>query len=602
MQIFEEKYDVLKHCFGYSEFRNGQEEAVDAILQGEEVLGIMPTGAGKSLCFQIPALLLDGITIVVSPLISLMKDQVRALTSSGVRAAYLNSSLTYIQYQKALENAYDGVYKIIYVAPERLLLGEFIDFARNVNISLFVVDEAHCISQWGNDFRPSYAKIPEFFRLAGIQPNIAAFTATATPKVQQDICEMLKIKPKVIKTGFDRKNLYFDVRTPENKDIELASILSEHKNESGIIYCNTRKNVEKVYKNLTRLGYNTARYHAGLDDDERQINQDRFIFEDAIVMVATNAFGMGIDKPDVRYVVHYNMPKDIESYYQEAGRAGRDGLSALCVMLFSYKDVIIDKFLIDNKEYDTDDIEQIDFLKSQDYDRLSKMQQYAATSDCLRGYILNYFGETLLTCGNCSNCDGASQLADVTKIARSIISCVMSMEQSFGKKMITDVLAGRTNYRIEALGLCNLYEFGILSDVGSSEIHSVIDELIFRGYLIIDDGRYPTLSVTDMGVKFCSSTQKVIMRLKSRIQKQRKKREFCENPDLFELLKAERKRLASVSGVPAFVICGDASLSDMVAKRPTTKGEFMEVFGIGKVKADKYASYFTKIIKNYREG
>lgn len=597
-----DKYEVLKKYFGYTDFRTGQEEAIDKILAGKEVLGIMPTGAGKSLCFQVPAMLMDGITIVISPLISLMKDQVRSLTSSGIRAAYLNSSLTYPQYLKALENAYDGIYKIIYVAPERLLTPDFINFARTVDISLFVIDEAHCISQWGNDFRPSYAKIPEFFEVAGIHPNIAAFTATATPRVEQDICEMLGIHPDIVKTGYDRENLYFDVRMPDNKRSELDVFLSERKGESGIVYCNTRKNVDDIYAFLNKAGYNAAKYHAGMDDDERRKNQDRFIFEDDIVMVATNAFGMGIDKPDVRFVVHYNMPKDMESYYQEAGRAGRDGEKAYCLLLFSYQDVIIDKILIDINEYETHDTDEINWLKKQAYERLNKMQAYCTGDGCLRKYILKYFGERSKPCGNCSGCNTVGDKVDMTRCAHAVISCVSSLEREFGKKVITDVLRGRTNEKIELWNLDLMYEFGLLSDVSVQQIEAVINELIFRAFLEVSTDKYQTISVTESGIVFMGSGEKFMMRLKTTSKKKKKKVIKSADQDLIDLLKAERKKMAAVQGVPAFVICGDASITDMAAKKPQTTEEFMEVFGIGRVKAEKYGARFMKVIKNYREG
>ena len=595
------KFEVLKKYFGYEKFRQGQENVIDKILSGKEVLGIMPTGAGKSLCFQVPALCMDGVTIVVSPLISLMKDQVRSLVQAGIRAAYINSSLTYNQYLKAMENARDGVYKIIYVAPERLVTEDFIAFAKEVKISMLTVDEAHCISQWGNDFRPSYAKIPEFIEAIGYRPLINAFTATATEKVKLDICRMLGMKPDIIVTGFDRENLYFEVRRPESKQSELIKILREHISETGIIYCNTRKNVDMVYEFLSKRKMNAVKYHAGLSDEERKVNQDTFLYGDDVIMVATNAFGMGIDKPDVRFVIHYNMPKDMESYYQEAGRAGRDGEKAVCIMLFSYQDVIMDKYLIEQKEYDTEDENQIEQLKAQDMQRLDFIKNYSNTAMCLRKSILGYFGEHIDDCKNCGNCNSKFRVSDEKKKAKAVISCISGLRTQFGKVMIADILCGNENDKIEEWGLDRLESYGVLSFASVKEVRAVIDEMIFRGYLEISAG-YPTLSVTQKGLDFYKSDESMFVHILEKVEKKKETVLHKESHGLFGLLREERARIAKVQGVPAFVVFSDASLHDMCRKLPVNKAEFLNVSGVGTAKADKYGKQFINIIKKYKEG
>lgn len=443
-----DKLSVLKEYFGHDSFREGQDRITDSLLGGRDVLGIMPTGAGKSICYQVPALMFDGITIVVSPLISLMKDQVSALVQSGVAAAYINSSLTHAQYLKVLQNTESGKYKIIYVAPERLCAPAFLGICRNLNISMVAVDEAHCVSQWGQDFRPSYLKIPDFIDALNSRPVVGAFTATATGAVRDDIKTLLRlVSPLVVTTGFDRPNLFFSVMQPKNKSIELMKLIKERKNESGIVYCSTRKAVEEVCELLQKNGFAATRYHAGLDENECRRNQDDFVYDRAAIMVATNAFGMGIDKSNVSFVIHYNMPKNMESYYQEAGRAGRDSRSADCILLYSAKDVRTNQFLINNSEPNPDLTEdEQEEVRRRDRERLKQMTFYCTTHKCLRKFILEYFGDKgPERCEKCSNCLSNHENTDITVDAQKIMSCVARTGQRYGKKVICDVLGAKTS-------------------------------------------------------------------------------------------------------------------------------------------------------------
>lgn len=450
------KFELLKNYFGYDFFREGQEEAIDSIMEGRDTVGIMPTGAGKSICYQIPALLLPGITLVVSPLISLMKDQVGTLNQMGIHAAYLNSSLSYGQYVKALELAKKGTYKIIYVAPERLQTKEFLAFALNADISMLSIDEVHCVSQWGQDFRPSYLKIIDFVKQLRRRPVISAFTATATKEVREDVIAILNLHaPFVVMTGFDRKNLFFSVKTPKDKNAEVKNYLAGNRGKSGIIYCATRKNVEEVCDMLLKEGYPVTRYHAGLSDGERRQNQDDFIYDVKPVMVATNAFGMGIDKSNVRYVLHYNMPKNMESYYQEAGRAGRDGEEAECILLFSTKDVATNQYFIEvNRDNEELTEEMLKIVKMRDRERLRKMTFYCYTRGCLREYMLAYFGEkTAARCGNCENCSTEFETVDVTEISKQMIAFVSQTRQRFGINVMIDTLRGSRLEKLRKLHL-----------------------------------------------------------------------------------------------------------------------------------------------------
>ncbi|MDE5858814.1 MAG: DNA helicase RecQ, partial [Oscillospiraceae bacterium] len=514
------KNQILLEYFGHTEFRSGQSDIIDNILSGRDVLGIMPTGAGKSICYQVPALMLEGITIVISPLISLMADQVGALVRSGINAAYINSSLTYPQYREVFRRAEAGRYKIIYVAPERLLTDEFLSLAAAVKISMITVDEAHCVSQWGQDFRPSYLKITEFISSLPYRPVVSAFTATATGDVRDDISNILRLNsPFTITTGFDRKNLYFGVLTPKDKFAELIKIINRNKGKSGIVYCITRKGVEEVSEKLCKAGILAARYHAGLSDDERRQSQDDFIFDRKQIIVATNAFGMGIDKSNVSYVVHYNMPKNLEEYYQEAGRAGRDGEPAECILLYSGKDVRTNRFLIENGNEGNPDLtdEMREELKKRDLERLKAMTFYSTLNGCLREYILRYFGEQAPNyCGNCSCCCTNFETVDITVEAQKIVSCVYRVNntgRSYGRTMIADILNGSKREKVLTLGFDKLSTYGIMADMTQKRIVSIIDFLARNGWLEICQDEYSVVKTTPKSAEIVKNRIPIEMKL-----------------------------------------------------------------------------------------
>lgn len=606
-----DKFTVLKEVFGHTLFRNGQVEIIDSILASRDVLGIMPTGAGKSICYQVPALMLEGITLVISPLISLMKDQVNALVQSGVKAAYINSSLTPGQYEEVFRRALAGRYKIIYVAPERLVTEKFISFAEQTKISMVTVDEAHCVSQWGQDFRPSYLKIVEFIEKLSYRPIISAFTATATKEVREDITCILRLNnPLVITTGFNRKNLYFAVQKPKDKFKALLEILKRKNDASGIIYCSTRKTVEELCDALNKNGFPATRYHAGLSDSERAANQDDFIYERKPVMVATNAFGMGIDKSNVSFVVHYNMPKNLESYYQEAGRAGRDGEPAECILLYSGQDVITNRFLIDHSEANPELTEEMrQEVRKREHERLKEMTFYCATSNCLREYILRYFGETSANfCGNCSNCLTHFESVNITVEALKIISCVYRVAQnrrSFGKTMIADILHGSQNEKIKRFKLDVLSTYGIMADVPVHRIRSMIDFLIENDYLLLTQDEYPVIKPTERSGEIIREKKPVLMKLPKQIEPDKLPKEPAINTidtGLFQALKELRNRLAAEAHVPAYIIFADAALRDMCRKLPQSNEQFLRVSGVGKAKMEKYGERFTGLIKAYLSG
>ncbi|MCL1845924.1 MAG: DNA helicase RecQ [Defluviitaleaceae bacterium] len=593
--------EILKKYFGYDTFREGQESLIGGILSGRDVLGIMPTGAGKSLCFQVPAMIFGGVTLVVSPLISLMKDQIHALTQSGIPAAFINSSLTERQIYKALDNAKNGAYKLIYIAPERLLSPDFLYFAESAEISMLAVDEAHCISQWGQDFRPSYTQIPEFVSRLKKRPVVSAFTATATPRVKEDISVQLALeKPQILVSGFDRPNLYFDVKHPKDKFAALAEFLSDKRERSGIVYCSTRATVESVCEKLNEAGHSASRYHAGLSDAERRKNQDDFLHDRVQIMAATNAFGMGIDKSNVSFVVHFNMPKDPEGYYQEAGRAGRDGEPADCLLLYSKGDVGTNLFLINEDQQGTE--------------RLREMERFCTTSDCLRAFILEYFGETRTreeNCGNCVNCETVFEISDITTDAQQILSCVIRMKERFGTGLVIDVLRGKSNAKVQNFGLDKLSTFGI-NEKSAAQLDEIISHLIHEEYLIKTAEKYPIIKRGPRAKEALSPDAQIFMKAnplnkfaKKFEQKSQTKKSHSAatyrpvNAELLAALKALRLEIAKTQNLPAFVIFHDSTLTDMCIKMPTTQEEFLNVSGVGAIKAEKYALQFLEKINEF---
>jgi len=603
-----DKYEILKKYFGHSSFRYGQDEIIDNIMAGKDCLGVMPTGAGKSMCYQIPALSFSGTTIVISPLISLMKDQVESLKQSGIPAAYINSSLSSYEYFNTLDAFRNGECKIIYVAPERLLNENFLKLCSEIKIPFIAIDEAHCVSQWGQDFRPSYLRITEFIENLPYRPVLAAFTATATDVVKKDIELILGLNnPFKITTGFDRSNLYFEVRQMKDseKPSALLDILRESEGSNSIIYCSTRKNVEKVYELLNENGFRAGRYHAGLMDNERKQTQEDFIYDRINVIAATNAFGMGIDKSDVSLVVHYNMPKDIESYYQEAGRAGRDGSPARCILLYSKADVRTNQFIIDHGHEDSglsDD--ELRIIKARDRERLKMMTFYSTTGKCLREFILRYFGEKSGDfCGNCSSCNENFDTTDITVKAQKIISCVFRMKQkniSSKKHLMAETLKGIC----ENEACRNLSTFGIMKENSISEISEITDYLIKNEYIEDENG---TLGLTALSDEFIKSKRTLLMKQPKRVRTATSAVKSVtpaiaqeENPELFAKLKELRKKLAAVQSVPAYVVFPDAALREMSAKQPVTREEFLGISGVGELKAKRYADKFIKVIVEYK--
>ena len=608
-----DKAELLQRIFGYSSFRPGQEALIDGILNGRDVFGIMPTGGGKSMCYQIPALLLPGITLVISPLISLMQDQVMALKAAGVPAAYINRSLNGAQMQAVYRNLMAGRYKIVYISPERLDYAGFAGLAAKLPISFVAVDEAHCISQWGQDFRPSYLRILNFIANLPRRPVVGAFTATATKQVREDVERILQLKnPVRTVTGFDRPNLYFEVIHPELKDRELKRILASKKGRSGIIYCSTRKKVETVCENLQDQGYAVTRYHAGLDEEERRTNQEDFIYDRKPIMVATNAFGMGIDKSNVSFVVHYNMPKSIEAYYQEAGRAGRDGAEADCILLYNTADIQTARFLINNGS-DNEELDpaQLEIIRKQDMARLEAMVGYCKTKTCLRGYILEYFGQKHPElCGNCGNCKGNFEEIEITREAQMILSCVKriydKLGYNVGVNMIGNVLRGSRNKRLLELGLDEITTYGLLKSSSRSEIHAMIDHLEGEGYLEQEsDPEFPTLRLTNHAAQVLYQGKKVQMKVEVEPEEIALVTTTVKlsggEAELFDVLKELRMKLAKESGVPAYVVFSNATLTDMARKRPKNMTQFKKISGVGEIKAAWYGDAFLKCIREYEK-
>ncbi|MBQ1195784.1 MAG: DNA helicase RecQ [Clostridia bacterium] len=608
------KYDVLRQYFGYSSFREGQDSLIDEIICGRDVLGIMPTGGGKSLCYQIPALMFRGITFVVSPLISLMKDQVMALKSANVPAAYINSSLTYNQLLKVYDNLRAGMYKIVYIAPERLEAEGFRDLASALDIAMIAVDEAHCVSQWGNDFRPSYLKIARFISSLPHRPVVAAFTATATELVRDDITEKLALcAPFRIVTGFDRPNLNFEVHSPRQKKDALIDLIRQRHDKSGIVYCQTRRNVEKICDLLNENGFAATRYHAGLDDVERVRNQEDFVYDRKNIMVATNAFGMGIDKSNVSYVIHFNMPMSLEAYYQEAGRAGRDGAPADCILLYSPSDIQTAKMLLENSDIPEDaDEEFVELQRSLDYERLERMIAYCKHTGCLRGNILDYFGEEHgEECGNCLNCRTTFIERDVTTEAKKILSCIKRAKDklgfSVGMALIVRTLHGSRDKRIGELGLDRISTYGIMSEESRSFINDVVNHLCTLGY-IGKNTEYGSVFMTELANDILFGGVTVTMKFKEerRVPKSDKSASVSEktvtDSGLYEHLRKLRMEIANEQGVPAYIVFTNATLADMAAKKPLDMGEFLCVSGVGEQKARAYGARFIKAIGEYIHG
>ena len=594
------KYEALKTYFGYDEFRGGQQPAIDALLSGRDTLAIMPTGAGKSVCYQIPALLLPGITLVISPLVSLMRDQVTALVQMGIPAAFLNSSLTFQQYLLALDRAKAGRYKIIYVAPERLETDGFRSFAEAADISLVAVDEAHCISQWGQDFRPSYLNIPAFVNSLKRRPPVGAFTATATPDVKEDIEKLLELKnPLRITTGFNRKNLFFEVRQPASKKAALLELVRSRPGKCGIVYCATRRTVEEVCGLLQEAGVAATRYHAGLEPEERRRNQEDFLYDRAQVMVATNAFGMGIDKSDVRYVIHYNMPKDLESYYQEAGRAGRDGLPSSCILLYGGQDVRMARFLIEHGE-SREDLDQrtAEMLRERDLQRLRQMTGYCQTRRCLRQYILHYFGQSAPDdCGSCANCLTNFEEVDVSREARAILRCVTELGGHFGVGVVAETLCGADTDKVRKYHLDREESYGLLQDSSQKQVRECIRFLVEERVLALSDGVYPVLELGEGAADFLRDGGPLLMKREKEVQPALTKRAVPADLDgpaaeLFGRLRALRAKLARMQGVPAYVVFTDKTLREMALTRPGTMKELQTVGGVGAAKAERYGRQF----------
>lgn len=639
--------DTLKRYFGYSSFRPGQERMVSAILSGCDALGVMPTGAGKSICYQVPALMLPGLTLVVSPLVSLMADQVRALKAAGARPSYLNSTLTPAQQNTVLKRASEGWYQIMYVAPERLADPRFLAFARaaagpgGIGIPLVAVDEAHCVSQWGQDFRPSYLEIASFVAALPQRPVLAAFTATATERVRADISTMLGLRaPQTVTTGFDRPNLYFEVQElgDKAKVAWVRDYVRSHAQESGIVYCATRKKVDELAQDLMHelapLGVRVGHYHAGLSTEERRVNQEGFITDAIPVIVATNAFGMGIDKPNVRYVIHLNAPESIEAYYQEAGRAGRDGDPAGCVLLWNGADFNLRRRLIDRDPGDVElDEGQREQAKRNRFRLLSQMEGYCRTTDCLRAYILRYFGEDerdregaspapagARGCGNCSNCLTPFEADDVTEAARAIMRFVSQHPGRFGKALIADVLHGANTERIRSLRLDSDSEYGKLAELPIARVRDTVEQLIGSGYLAVSMGQYPVIGMGDLGLAALNSPEEFAFSIKRRKRgragSERARRavdllrdeaaldskpRIGDDAELFERLRALRRKLAEWRDVPPYIVCSDKTLRGLCRQRPATREELLEVSGIGERKADEFGEAFLKAIAEFED-
>ena len=607
--IYKTPKEALKAVFGYDSFRQGQESVINAVLDGRDILAVMPTGAGKSLCYQVPAMLLSGITLVISPLISLMQDQVKALNEAGVDAAFINSSLSEKEMHDTFKNASKGQYKIIYVAPERLMSEGFVRLAKGVEISMITVDEAHCISQWGQDFRPSYMDIAEFVNVLDKRPIISAFTATATKNVREDIiCSLGLSNPYFLVTGFDRENLFFQVEKPQSKDRFILDYLDRHKGESGIIYCATRKNVDSLYTLLKKRNISVVKYHAGMSIEERKQMQDDFVFDYTSIVIATNAFGMGIDKSNVRFVIHYNMTSSMENYYQEAGRAGRDGLNSECILLFSPQDIIINRFLLEHKDFSEIDPTDAMTIRERDIKRLQIMEGYCYTTECLRNYILKYFGENpKKPCDDCGNCLRQFETLDMTDEAKKIINCIYESRGRYGKNIIMDTVLGAKTARLEEIGASEYKSYGVLESSNKNLLRRLIEELLLEGY--ITTGEYQVLKLGDIS-RLKNTETKVLVKITDEDKITKRKEKSKSNKKgmdsltsagfkLFDKLKELRLEIARAEKIPPYIVFNDKTLIDMCAKMPTTKSDMLNVSGVGENKYGKYGERFIAVIKEY---
>ncbi|RDI45990.1 RecQ-like ATP-dependent DNA helicase [Falsibacillus pallidus] len=581
---------MLKTYFGYESFRSGQEKTIQSVLSGNNTACIMPTGGGKSICYQIPSLLMEGTTLVISPLISLMKDQVDALDQIGIPAAYINSSLSNAEIHERLEHAKDGTYKLLYIAPERLESPQFLTQLKGMKIPFVAVDEAHCISQWGHDFRPSYLYISKLIKELNSRPVVAGLTATATPQVREDICRLLEIDPEnTITTGFERENLSFYISKESDKVKYIQEYVRKNKEEAGIIYAATRKEVDQLHARLLKMGIAAAKYHGGLSEKERNEGQEKFLLDDASVMVATNAFGMGIDKSNIRYVIHYQIPKNMESFYQEAGRAGRDGLPSECILLFSAQDIQVQRFLIEQSASTLERLEG-------EVKKLQQMIDFCHIDGCLQAYILQYFGEVdPPACGRCGNCKDDRDKVEITKSAQMVLSCMIRMGERFGKTLIAQVLAGSKVKKVRDLKFHQLSTFGLMKEKSVKEITELIDFLTSEGVISVTSGAYPVLAVTNKGKEVLLGKVKLFRKESLKIHK------IVEDNELFESLRSCRKRLAEEEGVPPFVIFSDETLRQMCSALPTDAEQFLDVKGIGKFKQEKYGQAFLEIIQKYVE-